>query len=186
VVVAAGASLETSFLPQRLWSLRADYGVEVRAALSAEATAFVTELALRGVTGRAPYVRNDQWEGEQPLHLAWRTHELLLIVATARVLQACATGRVEDAPTRLFAFSPKDRVVVAPAVHPHLERRLYAPHVEALRDLGCEIVGGEDLFASWADAKRAIVRRLGLDRRERAAGPVLLEDLPEAAPGAKR
>ena len=182
LVVAAGGALETAFLPQRLFALRADHAVRVSVALSARALDFVTTTALRGVTGREVYVRNDQWAGAVPMHLALRRADLLLLApATARILAACATGLVDDAPTRLFAFTPKERVVVAPALHPHLDRRIYAPHLERLAELGCAIVGGEDRFASWADARDAVVARLGLRRRPVGSGPTLLESLAGAA-----
>lgn len=179
-MVAAGAALETAFLPQRLWALRQDYGVRLTVALTRRASDFVTGTALRGVTGAAPYLEDAQFDGDVPMHLSLREADLLVVApATGRVLSACALGVIDDPVTRLFAFTPKDRVVVAPALHPHLDRRLYVDHVARLRELGVAVLGGEDLFASWADVVAEVRDRLDLRVRfAGAGGPVLLEELP--------
>ncbi|MBX3230977.1 MAG: hypothetical protein KIT84_36570 [Labilithrix sp.] len=179
VVLAAGGSLETAMLPQRLLYLRADYGVEVRAAVSAGALEFVTRTALMGVTGSFVYEPDTRFApgSAVPVHLSLADADLLVLhPATARVLSQCALGEVTCPVTRLFAFSAKDRILVAPAIHPRMDRRIYEPHVARLRDLGCEVLGGPDLWATWHDAETRIVARLGLTKKTRT-GDVLLDEL---------
>lgn len=178
VVVAAGGSLETAFLPARLFDLRADYHVRLSAALSPRALDFVTELSVEAVTAATVYTRSAQLHEHRPLHLhVAQAERLVLWPATPRILAQCATGEITDPVTRLFAFTEKARVIVAPCLHPSLDLRIYRPHVERLRELGCTVVGPEDLFASFADAKRALVDGLGLRRRADAPGVVRLERL---------
>lgn len=66
---------------------------------------------------RARTVRRRQFDGALPRHLAWR-HAALLVVhpASARVLAEAAAGSVTDVVTRLIAFVPPERVVIAPAI----------------------------------------------------------------------
>jgi hypothetical protein len=96
------------------------------------------------------------------------------------VLASCALGLITCPVTRLFAFTPKDRVAFAPAIHPDMDLRLYAPHAAALRALGCVVLGGDDLFASWRDAVDHVEQRLAPTRRREAGRIVTLGRWPAA------
>ena len=109
---------------------------------------------------------------------------LVVAPATPRILVECAQGSITCPVTRLFAFTDKARVIVAPALHPRLDPRVYRPHVAALRELGCTVVGGDDLFASFADVKAELARRLGLGAApaaSEAGAPVVQVGRPRGA-----
>lgn len=177
VVFAAGGALETAFLPQRLFDLRADFAVRVSVALSPGALDFVTETAIGAVAGAPPYLQNREMDPSGlPRHVVLAEADwLVLVPATARIVAECALGIVSCPVTRLFAFFPKDKVCVAPAIHPKMDLRVYSPYLTRLRQLGCAVVGGADAFASWADVQGFVAPKLS--RRAPAAGPVLLGDL---------
>lgn len=177
-VIAAGGTIETALLPGRLLALRADYGLDVGCALSRGALDFVTRTAIHGVTGRAPYADRRQFDGAVPRHLAWRGAELLVVhPATSRVLAEAAAGSVTCVVTRLIAFTPAERVVIAPAIHPDVDPRPHRAHLAALRDRGVTVVDADDLHAAWTAIERVIVARLGL-RRVGADDVVRLDRLP--------
>lgn len=179
VVFAAGGALETAFLPQRLFDLRADHRVALTVALSAGALDFVTPTAMSAVAGSTVYLASTELDpAGVPRHLRLaEAHMLVVYPATARIVAECALGIVSCTVTRLFAFFPKDRVCIAPAIHPKMDARIYAPHLARLRELGCAVVGGEDAFASWADVLAHVTP--ALERRALTLGrkPVLLSDL---------
>ncbi len=178
LVLALGGTIETSFVPLRLFELLADYAIEAGVALSAEAESFVSPTALEGLTGRPPYRANAQFAGGVPLHLAWSEAELLVIApGTARLLVQCATGSITCPVTRLFAFTDKARVVFAPALHPRFDRRIYDPHLERLRELGVTVVEDDAAHADWAGVRRTVLERLAPPRREGTGRTVLLEAL---------
>ncbi len=184
IVLAAGGALETAFLPKRVFDLRADYAVRTSIALSPGALDFVTLTAIAATSGGAAYHANDQLDADGvPLHLRWSEADLLVVFpATARVLAESALGIVRCAVTRLVAFTPKERILFAPAIHPQMDRRLYADHVAKLVALGCAIVGDETLFAAWGEVERAIVERLSLTQRPRSAEPIVLTALDPSRP----
>jgi phosphopantothenoylcysteine synthetase/decarboxylase len=167
ITVAAGGTIETALLPYHLVHLRAHYKVETRVALSQEAQHFATTLAFRGITKSEVYVENDQFDSSgTPLHLALSTCDLLVIYpCTPRIISEAANGAVSCCVTRLFAFTPKERIVVAPHIHPQLARSLYETHLERIEGLGCLILRSDTLWAPWADVELAIERKLGLTRR---------------------
>jgi len=181
VVIAAGGSVESAFLPHHLLQLVTDFDVRVTVALSRGAAPFVTRTALRAITGARPYRRAVDWDDDEratPRHLSLSRADLLVLwPATARIVAACAQGLVSCAPTRLFAFTPKPRVVIAPALHPSFERSIYVPHLKTLESLGCEILGGDDLHASWHEVRTAIVARLSPTRRTPHPGVQLLDTM---------
>jgi len=177
VVFAAGGALETAFLPKRLFDLRADHHVRLSVALSSGALDFVTVPAMSAVVGAPAYTTNADLDGTGvPRHLRLAEADWLVVhPATARVVAECALGIVSCPVTRLFAFFPKDRVCIAPAIHPRMDLRLYAPHLARLRELGCAVVGGDDAFASWSDVRGFLSTKL--ERRAPSRGPLLLSDL---------
>lgn len=166
IVVASGATIETSFLPQRLWLLREEYGLRVASALSPKALDFVTPLALRAVTHHPVYTESEPLDPSgTPLHLAYADADALVIFpATARVLAEAAVGSVTCPVTRLLAFGSPARTLIAPAVHPRMDRSVYRPHLDRLAGRGCTILGGDDLHASWRDVQDALVARFHLVR----------------------
>ena len=185
IVFAAGGSIETAMLPQRLLYLRADYGVSLVAAVSPGALEFVTRTALIGVTGSFVYDPDTRFEPATalPAHLALADADLLVVhPATARIIAQCAAGEVTCPVTRLFAFTRKDRIVVAPAIHPRMDPRLYEGHLARLRDLGCVVLGGPSLWTTWAEIEQCVVARLGLVKSSQAGADVLLDDLVRRAP----
>lgn len=172
-VIASGGTIETALLPGRVLFLRADFGVDVRLALSPGALEFMTLTAARAVTGREVYHQNAQFDaGGAPMHLALAQAEALVVYpATARILAECAAGSVTCPVTRLVAFTPFDRVAIAPAVHAQMDPRPYRRHLERLAELGCTVLGGDDLHADWATVKGWLVARLGLVRSGAAGSP---------------
>lgn len=172
LVVAAGGTVETSFLPQRLFNYLADFSVRVTVALSPGARDFVTTTALAAITGEPVYTRGRQLDASQrPLHLALaEADRLLLCPASARIVASCALGLVTCPVTRLFAFIPPARVIVSPAIHPAMDRSVYAAHLATLRNRGCTVLGGDDLFASWQNVRDHLERTFPLARRTDATG----------------
>lgn len=179
LVIAAGGALETAFLPKRIFDLRADHRVSLSVALSPCALDFVTPTAIGAVAGSKPYLANDDLDASgMPRHLRLAEADRLVVYpATARIVAECALGIVSCAVTRLFAFFPKERVVVAPAIHPMMDMRIYAPHLARLRELGCTVVGAEDAFASWADVLAHLAPALERRAFGLARGTVRLSDL---------
>lgn len=176
VVVAAGGALETAFLPSRVLDLRERYGLDVVVAVSARALDFATETALRAVS-RNPVVTPDTRFAEDgtPAHLALADADAVVVFpATARILAEGAIGAVTCPVTRVIAFAPWDRVVLAPALPPALDRSVYRPHVDALVARGCVRLGGDDLFASWRDVLDHLVGRFGLQARSGDDSPLAL------------
>lgn len=185
LIVAAGATLETSFLPNRLLDLQVDYEVSVTAALSGAARDFVAPIPLAAVTGGPVYHDNAQLDAASgaPLHAVLCQADLLVLYpASARIIAQCALGIIECAPTRLFAFMDKSKVVVAPALHPAMDRRLYEPHFETLRSLGCEVLPAADGHVSWADVVSHVSSRLSLKKQAVGLDVVLLNRLHNRTP----
>jgi phosphopantothenoylcysteine decarboxylase/phosphopantothenate--cysteine ligase len=178
VVIACGGTIETALLPGRVLFLRSDFDLNVTAAVSSGALEFVTRTAMHGVSGRDVYHQNAQFDADGvPMHLSLgRADALVLYPATARILAECASGSVTDPVTRLFAFTPKERVAIAPAIHAQMDPRPYREHLERLRKLGCTVLGGDDLHANWASVKSWLVATLGLEPQQRA-DLVRLDDL---------
>ncbi|GAB4210943.1 MAG: hypothetical protein OHK0013_32170 [Sandaracinaceae bacterium] len=184
VVLASGGTLETALLPGRLLALRQDYALSLGCALTRGATDLVSRLALSAITGRPVYQDHRQLdERGLPLHLTWRQAEALVVhPASARLIAECALGSVTDAVTRLVAFTPKDRIAIAPAVHPDMDPRPYRKHLNELRDLGCTILGGEDLHAPWSEVEAWLVSRLALVRQRTMPGVTRLDHLARRSP----
>jgi phosphopantothenoylcysteine synthetase/decarboxylase len=179
VVFAAGGSIETALLPYRLLYFRADYAVALSAAVSPGALDFVTKTALAAVTSDAVYDADTRFEAHspRPIHLALSEADTLVIYpATARILAQCALGEVTCPVTRLFAFTPKDRVVVAPSLHPRMDVRLYEGHVERLRSIGCAVLGAPSFTTTWMDVEEHLAARLAL-RKSTSGGDVRLDEL---------
>lgn len=164
ITVACGGAVETAFLPGRLLDLRTRYGLEVRTACSERALDFVTPTALRAVTTHAPVLPQTRWaEDGTPAHLSLAASDLVVVTpATARIIAEGAIGSVTCPVTRLIAFTPWERLVIAPAIPPALDPEVYRPHLASLAARGCSILGGDDLFASWRDVVDHLRERLDL------------------------
>ncbi len=178
-VIACGGTIETALLPGRVLFMRADFEVDIHLAVSPGALDFVTLTALRAVSGNPAYHQNAQFDASgAPLHLALSSADAMVVYpASARILAECANGSITDPVTRLFAFTPKQRIAVAPAIHAQMDPRPYRDHVNKLRDLGCTVLGGDDLHADWASAKSWLVAKLGIERKPDGGGVVRLDDL---------
>ena len=167
ITIAAGGTIETALLPYHLVHLRAHYdALHLHVALSKEAQGFVTTLALRSITGSDVYIQNNQFDNAgRPFHLSLSDHALLIIYpATPRVLCEVATGSISCCVTRLFGFTPKDRIIIAPKIHPKLTRSLYDSHIQKIQELGCFVLHPDTLWTPWADVELAIERKLLLQR----------------------
>jgi Flavoprotein len=169
VVIAAGATIETSLLPYHLVHLMSHLNIAVSCAVSANAKNFVTETALKGITGMPVYNDEQLFDpiSGQPLHLRYSESNLLVIYpASARIIAQCALGEVTCPVTRLFAFSLKENVIICPALHPRMDIRLYLGHLNTLQKFGCTILGnvGESTNSEsiWPQVEREIADRLGI------------------------
>lgn len=176
ITVACGGAVETAFLPARLLDLRVRYGLEVYTACSARALDFVTPTALRAVTTHAPVLPETRWaEDGTPAHLSLAATDLVVVFpATARILAEGAIGSITCPVTRLIAFTPWERLVIAPAIPPALDPTVYRPHLQTLRDRGCTVLGSDDLFASWRDVLDHLQQRLGLVAAPQPDSPLAL------------
>lgn len=178
LVLGLGGTIETSFVPLRLFELLADYAIDTGVALTREAETFVTATALEGLTGRPPYRANAQFDHGVPVHLGWGEAALLVVVpGTPRLITECATGSITCPVTRLFAFTDKARIAFAPALHPRLDRRVYAPHLDRMRELGVTVLGDDEVHADWAGVRRHVLERIAPPRREVPGRTVLLDAL---------
>lgn len=187
IVFAAGGSIETALLPYRLLYFRADYGVALSAAASPGALEFVTRTSLAAVTGDPVYDADARFDpgSARPAHLSLSEADRLVVYpATARILAQCALGEITCPVTRLFAFTPKDRVVVAPAIHARMDARLYEGHVDRLRSVGCAVLGDRSLATTWAEIEEHLAAELGL-RKSTAGGTVRLDELVTRASRAR-
>jgi hypothetical protein len=163
VVFGCGATIETAFLPQRLFDLRSDFEIRVGTALSERAMDFVTLLTMQAICGDGlVYHRDNQLSHDgTPLHIVLRAIDLLVLYpATPRIIAECALGIIRCPVTRSFAFLDKDRILVAPTLHPAVDHRLYEPHLLRLMSLGCELVDNANRFVSWYEVRARVLARL--------------------------
>ena len=170
IVVAAGGAIETALLPYNLVHLLSCVDIAVSAAISPSAEKFVTETALQAITKKVVY-REDQLFDPltgKPLHLAYSEADLLVLYpATARIIAQCALGEITCPVTRLFAFTPKARILIAPAIHPRMDKRIYQPHLDKLKDLGCHVLnqGQEDSpYSLWSQVELKVAEMLEAER----------------------
>lgn len=165
ITFASGGIIETALLPYKLSYLLAHYDIEVRLAVSPAAREFVTITALQGISGKPVYYTNSQFHERSglPLHLALTESDLMVVYpATARLIAEMALGVITCPVTRVFAFTPKCKIVIAPMIHELMESRIYRPHIETLKSIGCTVLGEGSLRTSWYVTEQAIVKMLGL------------------------
>jgi phosphopantothenoylcysteine synthetase/decarboxylase len=167
VVVAAGGVLETALLPYNLLHLVSCVDITVSTAISPAAQKFVTETALYSITKKVVYHENQLFDPltGKPLHLAYSESDLLVLYpATARIIAQCAIGEVTCPVTRLFAFTPKDKILIAPAIHSRMDTRIYKPHLKRLQDLGCHVLSqpqdDSSPFSLWSEIELTIAKIL--------------------------
>jgi phosphopantothenoylcysteine synthetase/decarboxylase len=169
IVVAAGGAIETALLPYNLVHLLSCVDIAVSAAISPSAEKFVTETALHAITKKVVY-REDQLFDPltgKPLHLAYSEADLLVLYpATGRIIAQCALGEITCPVTRLFAFTPKERILIAPAIHPRMDKRIYQPHLDKLNDLGCYVLQGQDdsPYSLWSQVELKVAEMLEAER----------------------
>lgn len=169
IVVAAGGAIETALLPYNLVHLLSCVDIAVSAAISPSAGKFVTETALHAITKKVVY-REDQLFDPltgKPLHLAYSEADLLVLYpATGRIIAQCALGEITCPVTRLFAFTPKERILIAPAIHPRMDKRIYQPHLDKLNDLGCHVLQGQDdsPYSLWSQVELKVAEMLEAER----------------------
>jgi phosphopantothenoylcysteine synthetase/decarboxylase len=167
IVVAAGGVIETALLPYNLLHLTSCVDITVSTAISPAAQKFVTETALYSITKKAVYHESQLFDplSGKPLHLAYSESDLLVLYpATARVIAQCAIGEVTCPVTRLFAFTPKDKILIAPAIHSRMDMRIYQPHLTKLQDLGCHVLtqpqDDSSAFSLWSEIELKIAEML--------------------------
>jgi phosphopantothenoylcysteine synthetase/decarboxylase len=167
VVIAAGGVIETALLPYNLLHLISCVDLTISTAISPSAEKFVTETALHAITKKVVYHEDQLFEPctGKPLHIAYSESDLLILYpATARIIVQCATGEITCPVTRLFAFTPKNKILIAPAIHSRMDMRIYQPHLERLQDLGCHVlVQNQDTscpYSLWAEIELKIAELL--------------------------
>ena len=58
-----------------------------------------------------------------------------------------------------------------------MDRTPYREHVAKLRERGCTILGGDDLFAPWSQVVNVVRERLSPEVRPVSLAPLLLDEL---------
>lgn len=174
IVIGAGGALETAMLPFHSLRLRVQFrDLSVRIALTPGAEQFVTALALQSISNDEVYTEDHPIDSatQKPMHMLLSTADLLVLYpCTGRIIAACALGLITCPVTRLFAFTPKDRIVVTPYLHPNMATTLYIDYIAKLQELGCTVVLPENGSLQWTDesawtaTELAVVKRLGLAR----------------------
>jgi phosphopantothenoylcysteine synthetase/decarboxylase len=185
VVVAAGGVIETALLPYNILHLSLCADITISAAISPSAQKFVTETALHAITKRVVYHENQLFEPctGKPLHIAYSEADLLILYpATARIIAQCALGEVTCPVTRLFAFTPKNKILIAPAIHPRMDMRIYKPHLQKLKDLGCHVLTQDQEtscpYSLWSDVELKIADILETKPLSEPREGIALWDIP--------
>lgn len=172
ITVASGGCLNTSLLPYFLVKLKSFYDVDIKCALSAEAQNFLQTIALQAITRSEVYINNAQMSAEHnsPLHIEFAKTDLLVVFpATPRIIAESALGIISDPVTRLIAFFPKDKILIAPAIHPELYQNTYLNHLATLEKIGCTIIKQGNEFseqATWNQVENQISILLKLSAKE--------------------
>ncbi|MCK6543285.1 hypothetical protein L6Q79_11460 [bacterium] len=168
ITIASGGVIATSFLPLYLYALRIEYNIQVNVALSPEALNFVTLPSMRAISGGVVYTKNVQFDSNNlPLHITLSQSDLLILYpASARIIAQCATGEINCCVTRLFAFTPKEKIIICPILHPQMERQLYQPHITKLESLGCKIIGSIEEAPNWVQIQNFFIKKLRLKARD--------------------
>jgi hypothetical protein len=92
---------------------------------------------------------------------------VILYPATPRIISQAALGQITCPVTRVFAFTPKPRIIIAPFLHPDLDTQIYEPHLEALRALGCSVLQHDGKSSPWRQVAAGIGAALELSYVER-------------------
>lgn len=173
---AVGGCLETSVLPYHLLRLVGTYpNLSLAFAVSSHALDFVTPVTLEAIARRPIYIEERRFDPltRKPFHLVLSEMDVLVIYpATARIIAEAALGIISCLVTRAFSFMAKNRVIVAPYLHPAMDQRLYEDHLSKLRQLDCRLVLPEEgLFwrkrSAWEATKRMLCASLGLEANQR-------------------
>lgn len=189
IVVAAGGVIETALLPYNLVHLLSCVDIAVSTAISPSAEKFVTETALHAITKKLVYHENQLFDPltGKPLHIAYSEADLLVLYpATARIIAQCALGEVTCPVTRLFAFTPKAQILIAPAIHPRMDNRIYQPHLDRLKELGCHVInqwredGSE--YSLWSQIELKVGEMLEAEELSASTGGLTL--WPSTTPAA--
>lgn len=172
VVIAAGGVIETALLPYNLLHLISCVDIHISTAISPSAQKFVTETALYAITKKAVYHESQIFDPltGKPLHLDYSESDLLILYpATARIISQCALGEVTCPVTRLFAFTPKNKILIAPAIHSRMDMRIYQPHLQKLQDLGCNVLNqsqdDSSPYSLWSSIELKIAEMLEVEKQ---------------------
>lgn len=187
VVIAAGGTIETSLLPYHLVHLKSHLEIEVAVAISPAAQKFVTHTALRAITGKPVYYENQDFDPVtgRPMHLYYSEADVLVIYpASVRILVQCAIGEITCPVTRLFAFSPKDKVVILPFIHPRMDSQIYQEHIDKLSDLGCTVLTSQKEMqqsqSPWLCVEQEIAKRLAIKKVTSPSLVLQLDNFPSS------
>ncbi|WP_408588842.1 flavoprotein [Paraburkholderia tropica] len=155
VVIGAGGAVETALLPSHIVRLRSRFqDISISVAISPGATKFVTDTALRGISGGTVYSEHTDFHGSGsiPNHMVLAQADLIVLFpCTARIIAECALGIISCPVTRLFSFSPKSNVVVTPYLHPDMTESLYTSHIDTLKKVGCTVIKPKAHGLLWKD-----------------------------------
>ncbi|WP_408381725.1 flavoprotein [Paraburkholderia megapolitana] len=177
IVIGAGGALEAAMLPFHALRLRVQFrDLSVRIALTPGAEEFVTALALQSISNDQVYTEDLPIDSttQKPMHMLLASASLLVLYpCTARIIAACALGLISCPVTRLFAFTPKDRIVVTPYLHPNMSASLYVDHIAKLRELGCTMVLPKNGGLQWTDESAWTATELAVTERLRLSGVAL-------------
>jgi phosphopantothenoylcysteine synthetase/decarboxylase len=165
VVIASGGVIETALLPYHLVHLRSFFELDVAVAVSTAALQFTTLTALQAISCSPVFHEGQPIHPltQEPMHIALSNPAVLVIYpASGRILTSCATGLITCPVTRLFAFTPKDRIIIGACLHPKMDHRIYQPSLDMLSKLGCLVIEQTDSSKGslWPKIEEAIAVRL--------------------------
>lgn len=165
VVIASGGIIETALLPYHLVHFRSFFDLDVAVAVSPAALQFATLTALQAISSSPVFHEGQPFHPVtlEPMHIALSDPAALVIYpASGRILTSCATGLITCPVTRLFAFTPKDRIIIGACLHPKMDHRIYQPSLDALSKLGCLVIeqSGSSPRSLWPKIEMAIAERL--------------------------
>jgi phosphopantothenoylcysteine decarboxylase/phosphopantothenate--cysteine ligase len=175
IVLGVGGSIAAYKSVEILRALQQE-GANVRVAMTAAATQFVTPLAFEALTRHAVMTDVMSLGHDRTIdHVEWgHWCELLLVApATANVLAQLAAGTSQDALTALALCLRERRMVLCPAMEPHMWLHpLTRRNLHTLTDLvNAQVVEPED--GPLASGRSGVGRLASLDRVVAAAGKAL-------------
>jgi phosphopantothenoylcysteine decarboxylase/phosphopantothenate--cysteine ligase len=164
-------SIEAAIVPYHIARLRGSHPhINVHCVTTNGAMQFVTEIALRGISGCEVCTNDSKFcRDGVPMHIANAARDLMVIYpATARVISEMALGIISCPITRAFAFCDKSKIIITPYFHPSMDLSLYTQHISVLKNIGCRVIEPNNELtwnkeSAWVATGFAIRSFLGLD-----------------------